>query len=665
MADLYLLSAIDKNGVEQFYTANTEGIITPIGPGISWSEGFDAFTLSCLDNSVFAGLDRPRIYTNNKNLTSATENMTGQGLIWTTDATAINSVGYHGLSKLTATTTGSEPCKFAISFDKYRYWTRGTGTLAASTGTIPTTAAARTSAGITVPTGTENAFDGSSTTVFEVSGNQDVVVTYGTPFVARRCNINVHANCRLPLLVKFSRFDDTTKSWVVLDECIIKVSKNINRYFLNDNPSNMYKWEFYFDPTMFGDDPSKKLCLTNLDIYGQTTGMTWLPCTKAEVATKGMTAATMAALTLDDYAQIFNQSQIDFIAFIPQGSTLKNLVATFPANAAPIVDNVIADRTNIHSGDVRLAFTITDPEGTVCSYSIKVNGKEVATGYNIMSGSSCNIELKNEWLTTIQNLDKPSIPTPQNKITIVAKDEYGASSFYDYYITKTDNLPTYTGILVDDTYTFSIDDANNDTVKYVAFINGKQFASSDFMPVPTDKLQVVIDSDDINIGKDNVLKIMLIDSVGGVSYIEEHFIGQYRSLLFYDEKNVLLSTDKGVALKKAMLNTICCGQMSLPIELWMVNKTSKTLKTIVLSTPGFINDTYVNKVVGGSIVKVPVPGDMEAQIALDDTFLVEETKIIINSLAPNERVRFYIRVVSTNPGAKGGTFDFDITAKSL
>ena len=37
MADLYLLSAIDKNGVEQFYTANTEGIITPIGPGISWS----------------------------------------------------------------------------------------------------------------------------------------------------------------------------------------------------------------------------------------------------------------------------------------------------------------------------------------------------------------------------------------------------------------------------------------------------------------------------------------------------------------------------------------------------------------------------------------------------------------------------------------------------
>ena len=185
------------------------------------------------------------------------------------------------------------------------------------------------------------------------------------------------------------------------------------------------------------------------------------------------------------------------------------------------------------------------------------------------------------------------------------------------------------------------------------------------MPVPTDKLQVVIDSDDIYIGKDNVLKIMLIDSVGGVSYIEEHFIGQYRSLLFYDEKNVLLSTDKGVALKKALLNTICCGQMSLPIELWMVNKTSKTLKTIVLSTPGFINDTYVNKVVGGSIVKVPVPGDMEAQIALDDTFLVEETKIIINSLAPNERVRFYIRVVSTNPGAKGGTFDFDITAKSL
>ena len=665
MADLYLLSAIDKNGIEQFYTANTEGIITPIGPGISWSEGFDAFTLSRLDNSVFAGLDSPKIYTNNKNLTSATENMTGQGLIWSTDATAINSVGYHGLSKLTATTTGTNPCKFAISFDKTRYWTRGNGTLASSTGTIPTTVDARTSAGITVPEKMENAFDGNANTVFEVSGDKDVVVTYGTPFVARRCDINVHANCRLPLLVKFSRFDDATQSWVVLDECIIKVSKNVHRYFLNDNSSNMYKWEFHFDPTMFGDDPSKNLCLSDLNIYGQTTGMTWLPCTKTEVATKGMTAATMAALTLDDYTQIFNQSQIDFIAFIPQGSTLKNLVATFPANAAPIVDNVIADRTNIHSGNVRLAFTITDPEGTPCSYSIKINGKEVTTGYNIMSGSPCNIELKNEWLNAIHVNDPSNPNTVKNKITIVAKDEYDASSSYDYYITKIDNLPTYTGILVDDTYTFSIEDSNNDTVKYVAFINGKQFASSDFMPVPTGKLQVVIDSDDIKIGQDNELKIMLIDSVGGVTFIEEHFIGQYHSLLFYDENNVLLSTDKGEAIKKAVLNTICCGQMSLPIELWAVNKTSKTLKTLVLSTPGFINNTYKDKAVNGQIVKELVPGDMEAQIALDDTFLVEETKIIIDALAPNERIRFYIRVVSANPGAKGGSFDFDISAKSL
>lgn len=665
MADLYLLSAIDKNGVEQFYTANTEGVITPIGPGISWSEGFDAFTLSRLDNSVFAGLDSPKIYTNNKNLTSATENMTGQGLIWSTDATAINSTGYHGLSKLTATTTGTNPCKFAISFNKTRYWTRGNGTLASPTGTIPTTVEARTSAGITIPEGMENAFDGNASTVFEVSGDKDVIVTYGTPFVARRCNINVHANCRLPLMVKFSRYDDTTKSWVVLDECTIKVSKEVNRYFLNDNSSNMYKWEFHFDPEMFGDDPTKNLCLTELNIYGQTTGTTWLPCTKTEVATKGMTASTMEALTLDDYAQIFNQSQIDFIAFIPEGSSLKNLVATFPANAAPIVDNVIADRTNVHSGNVRLVFTIIDPEKTTCSYNIKVNDKEVASGYNIASGSSCNIELKNEWLTAIENLDDPQDPTIKNKITIVAKDEYGASSSYDYYITKTDNLPTYTGILVDDTYTFSIDDSNNDTVKYVAFINGKQFAASDFMKVPTNNLQVVIDSGDVKIGQENELMIMLIDSVGGITTIKEHFIGQYYSLLFYDENNELLSTDKGEALKKAILNTICCGQMSLPIELWVKNKTSKTLKAVVLSTPGFINNTYKDKVINGETVKELIPGDMQAQIALDDAFLTEETKVTIDTLAPNERIRFYIRVVSNNPAARGGSFDFDIAAKSL
>ena len=159
--------------------------------------------------------------------------------------------------------------------------------------------------------------------------------------------------------------------------------------------------------------------------------------------------------------------------------------------------------------------------------------------------------------------------------------------------------------------------------------------------------------------------IMLIDSVGGITTIKEHFIGQYHSLLFYDENNELLSTDKGEALKKAILNTICCGQMSLPIELWVENKTSKTLKTVVLSTPGFINNTYKDKVINGETVKELIPGDMQAQIALDDAFLTEETKVTIDTLAPNERIRFYIRVVSNNPAARGGSFDFDIAAKSL
>ena len=662
MADLYLLSAM-VNGVETFYTADSGGTISAIGTRLNWTKGFDEVTLAAIGNDTYSTLSDPKIYCDNVKKVSAAEEMTGDGIVWTTDATAINCDGYSGVTKITA--SGSTNNRYAISFSgSHSYYTRGQGTVASNTAAIPTTASSRNSSGVRIPTGTDNMFDGNTATKYVVSpsADTDIDIQFNNAFIARRTSITIAAECRLPVIATFSVYDTTTNKWVELDKITIKVSKTVNRYFENKISSNSYRWTLAFDTSLFGDDPSKDLVVTTANIYGETTGTAWIPCSREEVPTKGMTASTLAALTSADYSTIFNQYQIDYVAYIPAGGTLTNVVATFPTNAAPVVDDVIADRTSVHAGNVALMFTITDPEGSICSYEIMVNGKIVDGGNNLTSGSRCRVDMDNSWFNAVD--DENTIPVEKNKITIIAKDEYGASSTSTYDITKIDKVPTYTGILKDNTYTMNVDDADRDKVKYVAFLNGKKIFESDFKDVPFSNESITMSTKDILIGKKNELKILLVDVVGGVTTIKETFIGEYYGLLYLDDNGNLLSTDLGEALNKLTLNSIVCGQTSLAQEVVVWNKTSGTITNIAIKSPKDINgiDTpqYNNGVFVGNTHKT---GDIWVQLSNNDSFEDSDTfyGIALKNLAANEKTSFFVRVASENPGAQGGTFEFDVT----
>ena len=364
MANKYLISAM-VNDVETFYTASPNGSITSIGDRIDWSKGFDDYTLSCIDNSVYSTLKNGKVWVNS-NAVMASEETTGESYVYTTDQTAIDCSGYSGLSSLVFNFNGTISenqktlIKAAISFNgRKAYYTRGNGYIAANSTAIPTTAAGRTTAGINID---ENnfavLFDGDlNNTMFSTKDSSVIVpVEFTNGLVARKYDITIPPSCRLPLISTFQVYDSETSSWKTLDTIIIKASKTISRYFDNEINGTTYRWVFNADPTDLGDDPTRSIDITELNVYGRTTGTVWLLLDNPEeVKTRGLSLAELEALTLADFNQIFDQTQIDFVIYVPKkfndGVSLSGITANFPANGAPMIDYFRAITNKIHAGD--------------------------------------------------------------------------------------------------------------------------------------------------------------------------------------------------------------------------------------------------------------------------------------------------------------------------
>ena len=657
MADKYLISAL-VSGVTTYYTADSSGAISSIGNAADWTKGFDAVVLSKIDNTTYSTLSDCKVWINNTTASLATEDTTGEGLLWTRRETAINTNGYSGITKIAA--TGSAGNKYAISFyGNETFMTRGAGTLASSTAAIPITAANRTSGGVTIPNGSDAAFDGDATTKYTVASSTDsyIEVDFATAIKLRKHTVRLDTTCRKPCTVTFQAYDATSQTWKSLDTIIIKVAKLVERNFSNDYTSTKYRWHFEFDSTAFGDDPTKNLVINELSAYGEVTGTTWIGCTKDEIKTKGIDATTLAALVATDYAPIFNQAQMDVITYIPAGSSLTSLVVTLPANSAPQVTEFVPSIDTTHDKDVTVQFNVKDPEGSACTYKILVDGVTVIPDTEVDATGKCSAVIPNKYMTIANGL---------NNITVVATDEFGASSSNAYYITKVDSLPGYVGSLVDNEYTFNVSDADGDKVAYTVALNGKQIAVADLQAVPFTKV-IELDSSMINVGVQNTLTVVLTDAVGGVTTVTETFVGDYYGLIFTDSAGKYLSNDLGKALIKLDFGTIMCGQATLPIEVFVLNKTSYSFNGLSIVSPKDIDGRDVDVLTNGVKTGTKhIDGTVFMELCNDDGFLNEATffAISLKNLASKEKTSFYARVESKDFAGNGGSFEFDTTGSA-
>lgn len=683
MANKYLISAM-VNNVETFYTASSDGTITSIGDRIDWTKGFDEYTLSCIDNSVYSTLENGKVWVNN-NVTMANEETTGEAFVYSTNQTAIDCTGYSGLASLALKFNGSinenqeSLVKVAISFNGGNtYYTRGSGYIAADQTAIPTTAEARATAGINIDEEEFGVlFDGNTETILSAKDDSAIIpIEFTNKLVARRYNITIPQTCRLPLISTFQVYDDETSSWKTLDTIIIKASKTVSRYFDNEINGVSYRWVFNTDPTDLGDDSTRNIDITELNVYGRTTGTVWLPLAKPEdVKETGITASSLKSLTSADYTQIFNQSQIDFVIYIPKKFdtvSVSGITATFPANGAPMIEYFRALANKIHSADVDVIFKFIDPEEGNVNYRLYVNNQLITSKYNVPSGSELRETIPNSAFKQIDRTETKEIEAT-NIIKLEVEDEYGATASETYTVIKIDKLPTIIGTLDEDTYEFkfTIYDADGDKVKYEAYINDVEtpIGTSAFMAVPTNELTVTIPQNHIKINKENTLKLVITDSVLGEATILIKFEGTYPSLLFYNEKNELLSTNFGEVLNKLDLGVMCCGQTSIPVMVKIINNTSKAVKDLVISSPKDIDgeDEVIKDNNGVVIDTQHKDGTTWVQLSLDDSFSDPSTYYAINipNLSSHESKGFWIRVASLSSLAKPNIYeDIEINATS-
>ena len=215
--------------------------------------------------------------------------------------------------------------------------------------------------------------------------------------------------------------------------------------------------------------------------------------------------------------------------------------------------------------------------------------------------------------------------------------------------------------------TISIFDEDRDKVKYTAYLNNVLISEIKLTTPPVLNSKITFESKYIKIGKENKLKIVITDSVGGEVTINETFIGSYAGLLFLDEKNNLLSTDLGEVLSKLNFGSIVCGQTSIPVEFTVWNNTTNHFTNPILHSPKDIDgsDVEVYNERGVFLGIHHEDGKVWVQLSLDDSFSTPGTfyDLSLPALASKEKVKIYARVETTDPRANPASYDFDISVE--
>jgi len=652
MTNIYLISS-EVNSVVTYYTADSNGILSSIGTTLDFTKGFSDDILAAISNTAYAGLTNGKLWRDTTDTTSGiTVNTTGDGIVITNPETAVSTKGYSGIVAITPTTTGD--VRFALSFmGNESFMTRALGNVVATDKLLPSSTAARADIA-TIDTAYNALFDDSELTSYTSSVALNTIpLLFNATRKLRKFVGKLGPNCILPVTVTLQIYDTTTTEYKDVSTINVAVTDTEFAHVF-DNAETNTKYQFKLEYT--ADGSGKGLDISELNVYEEVSKMVWVGCTKDEVATKGLTSAAIIALTALEYTDIFNNSQLDYIAYVPAGATFTDIVIGFPANTAPTVTNFTATPNSVHAENVDIGFMVNDLEKMSTTYHVSVNGVELVPTTptpesTIVSG------------ITIPNADLNTIGT--NTITIIATDELNATNTYNFNVTKVDNLPTYVGSLSGNTYTFSISDADGDKVKFSTQLNNVEIEAETSFSDVTLTHTTVMNSLDILIGVTNTLVITITDAVGGVTVIVEEFIGEYIGLMFSDEFNNYLSTDLGDLLKYLDFGTIIAGYDSLPKEVQVINKTKLAISSIVVTGPNDLNGKDSVIYTDGVPSNQHIEGTIYAKLCADDTFALPVNMVDIKDLNPDEKASFYVKIMSTVKSDEGDfTFNVSGTGKT-
>ena len=135
---------------------------------------------------------------------------------------------------------------------------------------------------------------------------------------------------------------------------------------------------------------------------------------------------------------------------------------------------------------------------------------------------------------------------------------------------------------------FGIDDLESDKIKYRILLSNSKYTNiilkdwSDYIDVPF-LTTFYIESDNIIMNETNVLTIEATDNISGISTANYSFMGKYRNLIFINENNEVLSTDKGIPLRFLNFGQIVGGYVTEAKKVRIQNNSQSKITNLNLN----------------------------------------------------------------------------------
>ncbi|ALS22328.1 discoidin domain-containing protein [Paenibacillus naphthalenovorans] len=298
------------------------------------------------------------------------------------------------------------------------------------------------------------------------------------------------------------------------------------------------------------------------------------------------------------------------------------------------------DKTSIHSDDVTLAGTISDPDNNSVQYRILINGvnEYPSEGYTDFMPSPLAINY------TISN---SKFILGSNQISLEMVNSKGSEASWITTVTLDSQNPTITAFMTGMQLNATIEDPENDTVQFKVVLNDVQIypnvGYTSLVPTPVN-YQRIFHSNEINLGSNNTVQIIVLDKYGAQSEVTLNFIGEYTGLLFFDTGGNYYSTDIGEVLKYLDFGTLVAGQSSLDIKVNLKNTYPYNIQNIRLWSEHSIEGLAVE------LSKTNNP------------FIANSSLIYGQVMSYNDSLEFYVRLKVDTSAQVGGTFDIRVSA---
>jgi hypothetical protein len=632
MSRLYLLSS-EVNSVETYYTADSSGAITSIGTTKDFTKGFDDAILALIPNSVYVGLTNGKVWMDSAtDKTAATIATVNKGLIISGDEDDVCTAGYSGINSIT--TNASTNTMYALSFDQRNSWiTRGNEQYIDKTNLLPKDATAR-KAIATIDSSYDKLFDQDNTTSVSFTTATTVIpIVFAKNTKLRKVFGRLITGSIQPVKFDVAVYSDTAKGYVSIGDFTVATIDTDFAYDFDGKYTEHTKFQITI--TYTADDKSTPAILSELNFYAEATRVAWLPLNLNEIGTKGMSQATLQALTSAQFADVFTKGSANYAVYIPSGSSFTSITFNLPANSAPVVKNFEASPSSVHSENTSIKFDVYDLENQKMFYKVTLNDTPIVKDFTSTNGFVSGIEFKNS-----------DLKIGNNTVTIETQDEAGATQKYTYTIIKKDELPNSISTLLDNKYTMNISDGDMDLVTLKATLNGEVIDTiTEGIKAPFTHV-VTWDKHKVKINEKNVLTVVLTDNVGGSTTITEEFVGDYYGLMFMDTAGKFLTNDIGELIKYLDFGTVTAGRDSVPFQVIAYNHTVAALQNVSIHGPNDLN--------GYDDQSGHHTGDIFIKMCADDQFLKNVgANLSIGTMVPQQKVSFYLKVYTTNPSSIG------------